>query len=291
MQSFALLAVAALVSGLPTPGALQKLGGVPPVAPAVSAPVVADATDLTLPVMRYLLTPDDERLLGQAHGVLVDRCFDRFGIAAPSLPEAVPPPVTRTERRYGLTDAVLAATSGYHLTTSDTEKAAIGMSPDQELVLFGSPTPDTVVQGEPVPAEGCSGEAIRELGELGSAELSQQVDVRSVVLAGKDARVRDAFAAWASCMAERGHTYTMPWDPPNDARFTGPTPADTEAAVASDDVECKSESNVAGVWFAVDAALQTVMIDRHAAEFADIAADNSRRLDRARSILADSPAP
>lgn len=283
----AIAAAVAAASASATPAARSKLGGTPTLTQPIPVPVVTDATDLALPIMGYLMSPEEELLLGQAHEVLVGRCFDRFGIAAPVLPDFAASPVTRTARRYGLTDASLAAASGYHLTTADAgDKPMIDMSAEQELVLVGTPDSGTTVGGERVPAEGCTGEAFAALGgDGGNAELAQRIDVRSVSLAAKDARVRDAFAAWSSCMRDRGHIYAMPWDPPNDPRFTGPSPAPDEAAVAVDDVECKDETNVVGTWFAVDAALQAQLIDRHSSEFAQIAADITARLDHAASVM------
>lgn len=271
-------------------GTTGKLAGAPPVAPAVSTPIVTGTADLTLPVLDYLLTDDDLRLLDEAHAAALGRCFDRFGVAPPRLPSLAPSaPVTHTERRYGLADPVLAAASGYHLGGEDADgKPPMELTADQELVLFGSPQPGATAGGRPIPAGGgCADEALAAVGgDLGNPEAAQRVDVRSVTLATKDPRVRDAFAAWSACMAARGHDYAMPWDPPNDPRFTGPSPGAGETAVAVDDVVCKNETNVVGVWHAVDAALQTVMIGRDPAVFAGVAAERADRLDRARAVLA-----
>ncbi|RIQ20328.1 hypothetical protein DY240_18435 [Jiangella rhizosphaerae] len=255
-------------------------------APAVTVAVVTDTTDLTLPVTAYLLSEEDLRLLDEAHTVALERCFERHGVAPPELPSLVPSvPVTHTERRYGLADPELAAASGYHLGDDDGEKPELELSAEQELVLFG-PAED----GMPVADGGCSGEAVGAVGgDLGNPEAAQRVDVRGVTLAMKDPRVREAFAAWSACMAAHGHDYATPWDPPNDPRFTGPSPGPGEIDVAVDDVACKEQTNVVGVWYAVDAALQTVMIGRDADVFAGIAAERADRLDRARAVLAARP--
>lgn len=271
-----------------TPGGPPaKVTGAPPVAPAVTVAVVTGTTDLALPVAAYLLSEDDLRLLDEAHTVALGQCFERSGVAAPELPSLVPSvPVTHTERRYGLADAELAATSGYHLgDDGDGAKPELELSADQELVLFGPQ------DGEmPAADGGCSGEAVAAVGgDLGNPEAAQRVDVRSVELAMKDPRVRTAFAAWSACMADRGHEYATPWDPPNDPRFTGPSPGPGEVDVAVADVACKEETNVVGVWHAVDAALQTVMIDADPEVFASITAERADRLDRARAVLAARP--
>lgn len=271
-----------------TPGGPSvKLAGAPPVAPDVTVAAVTGTTGLTLPVTEYLLSDDDLRLLDDAHTAALGRCFARAGVVPPELPSLVPSvPVTHTERRYGLADPELAAASGYHLSDDDGAKPELELTAEQERVLFGPPQAD----GTPAADGGCSGEAVAAVGgDLGNPEAAQRVDVRSVTLAMKDPRVRTAFADWSACMADRGHEYTTPWDPPNDPRFTGPAPGADEAAVAVDDVACKEETNVVGVWHAVDAALQTVLIDAEPDVFAGVAAERADRLDRARAVLAARP--
>ena len=73
-------------------------------------------------------------------------------------------------------------------------------------------------------------------------------------------------------MKATGFHYAMPWDAGNDPRFTGQHSSPTEIAVATADVACKRKTNVVGVWYAVDAALQKALIERHRA-----ALDRARR--------------
>ena len=280
--------LAAAVSGC-APDATPKAGTTPPVLSVTSVPQVTDSTHLSLPVMPFLLSDDETRLLGRAHAALIDTCMIRFDVAPPPpIPDpSSAGPETRTERRYGLTDPELARTHGYHLRADPpVGDAPAQLTADQELVLMGPTPAGTEFHGRTVPQGGCAQEATRALGgDLGNAELIQRVDVDSILLAMKHVRVREAFRAWSACMAARGHAYATPWDPPNDDRFSGPVPAPAEPAVAVDDVACKAETNVVGVWHAVDVAYQSAMIDEASAEFEQIADTTTARLESTRDLL------
>jgi hypothetical protein len=120
----------------------------------------------------------------------------------------------------------------------------------------GSPAP-VRHRGKPVPEGGCMGEARRALvrdGAVGEAEPVRRIDTASVLRAMEDPRVRSAFDQWSACMEKRGHAYDDPWQAINDKAFRGPGVTPREIATAVADVACKRETNLVGVWYAVDAA-------------------------------------
>ncbi|MEU0194981.1 hypothetical protein ABZ250_34965, partial [Streptomyces afghaniensis] len=118
-------------------------------------------------------------------------------------------------------------------------------------------------RGKPVPEEGCMGEARRALvrdGAVGEAEPVRRIDTASVLRAMEDPRVRSAFDRWSACMEKRGHAYDDPWQAINDKAFRRPGVSPREIATAVADVACKRETNLVGVWYAVDAAYQRRML-------------------------------
>lgn len=239
--------------------------------PTVRAtPVILDSAHLRLPLDAYLLSDRERADLISAQDLLVTRCAARYGVTVPARPRRQQfGPHTYTERRYGLTDPVLAAEDGYHLGDRDPRKVGKpptpDLSPTQILVLTGSR-----VSAEPaarrsrtqqVPAGGCLGEAERKLGGAwDNSDLVELIDNSSVVQATKDDRVRATFRAWSGCMKAKGHHYAAPWDAGNDPRFRGPHSSPAETAVAVADVACKQKTNVVGVWYATDAAYQKAFI-------------------------------
>ncbi|GAB2625053.1 hypothetical protein GCM10027168_66040 [Streptomyces capparidis] len=232
--------------------------------PDVTAtPQVTDAARLTLPVRRHQFTAAELNRVLAARDVLAGRCVQRFGLDfRPRTEPAARPPFTPTERRYGLADAELAASRGYHLppdAPADTGQRPQRPTADEQLVLFGPGPSDSTAsfRGTPLPENGCMGEAERKLAgdrPLGDAAEIRNVNVGSLKDAQGDPRVKDVFAKWSRCMAERGHTYAHPFEPARE--FTGPRPTEREIATAEDDVACKRRTNLVGVWYAVDAARQ-----------------------------------
>jgi hypothetical protein len=67
-------------------------------------------------------------------------------------------------------------------------------------------------------------------------------------------------------MATRGYRYAEVMDPNNQA-WPEP-PGDTEIATATADVGCKIETNLVGVWSAVEAAYQRRIIEQNPEHFA-----------------------
>lgn len=240
--------------------------------PTVSVtPGLLDSTHLRLPLDAYLLSDRERADLAFAQDALVTRCAARYGVTMPPPPRRQQlGPRTYTERRYGLTDPVLAAADGYHLGERDPRNVGKpptpDLSPTQALVLTGrraatdaTGTPDAPVQ--PVPAGGCLGEADRKLGgSWDNTDLVEAIDNNSVIDATKNPQVLATFRAWSACMKAKGHRYAAPWDAGNDSRFRGQHSSPAEIAVAVADVACKEKTNVVGVWYAVDAAYQKAFI-------------------------------
>ncbi|MFF8103933.1 hypothetical protein ACF07S_30185 [Streptomyces sp. NPDC016640] len=246
--------------------------------PAVdTVPRVLDATDLPLPLDPYQFRAAETSRLARAQNVLTDTCMRRFGLRHRAPARTGSDPLrSRTERRYGLTDSVQAAESGYHLPGATTARPEGPHLTEAHLLVLLGPRPSRsgegtasagpggtsgtrTYRGSPLPEGGCVGEAQRTLagdGELGDAEPIRRINTDSVVRAKDDPRVRSVLAQWSACMEKHGHRYRDPWQAMNDKAFGGPTASPREIAVAKADVICKRRTNVVGTWYAVDAAFQ-----------------------------------
>ena len=257
-----------------------------------AAPRLLDVSDLRLPVQQYML--DDTQLgrIALARVLLVRRCLLRYGVSTPrpAPPSARYGPRTLTDRRYGITDAALAARYGFGLGPRDPARqlrpATPELDPDGQTALTGQGR--SVIAGRRVPAGGCLGRSDREL-DAGAppgadADLAQRVQFSSFEASRSDPRVRAVFDAWSRCVAARGPSYTDPLASASDPRFSGPGAAGREAIrVALLDIDCKRRTNLVGVWFTVESRIQAALIHREQPAF-----DRSRAALRARAGAAAS---
>ncbi|KJE23815.1 hypothetical protein FF36_01748 [Frankia torreyi] len=233
---------------------------------AVRPPVLLDGAALHLPLDRYLLSPRESASVARAYRALLAQCTRRFGLPDPRpRPVASDLPATLNERRYGITDAALAATAGYRVS-----KPRPAGEPPTPAESATTPDPGTLdiltgrhpgaVDGRPIPAGGCAGEAKRRLNAGAPAgtdpDLAQRLSQTSYFASGRDGRVQEVLRAWSACMGRHGLHYSSPLDAAADPRFrTGPVSA-TETAVAATDITCKKQTNLVGVWFDVESELQ-----------------------------------
>jgi hypothetical protein len=241
-------------------------------APAGPVPVLLDSAGLRLPVQDYLLTDAQAALVGRSRALLVQRCMHLFGFGY-----AVPPtaagrygPRSLTDRRYGITDAALAARYGYRLGDRDPARQkrppTPTLGPDAQTVLTGEGR--SRIRGMAVPDGGCIGEADRRLVGLAppgaDPGLGNRLQLESFQVSMRDQRVQGAFRAWSACMRRAGYDYASPLTVTGDPQFVGSRPGHHEIAIARADVRCKASTNVIGIWFTVESAYQDAWIRQHA---------------------------
>ena len=231
------------------------------------APVVVfirgsgDMAAVSLPIERYLLTPAQNADINHAMWILTGRCMREHGQSF-----TIPPELTgqwagsEVARRYGPTDLDEARRYGYH-------------NPSNPGAGTGEPASISALS-----AGGCRGEAMRELGggqSQGSQGLAEQIDLQSYQSSARSAQVIAAEAHWSTCMAGHGHHYGTPGDAFNDPTWRrSSTPSQTEVATALDDIRCKWQTNLIGVWVSVETRIQEGEIARHQSEL-----DSERRQD------------
>jgi hypothetical protein len=242
---------------------------------------ITSGSEVTLPLDAYRFTQKEYITVRRAAWRLVRDCVRRFG-GDYTLPNAmVVADVPRLEhdnaRRYGLFDAASATARGYNLPAEelppDREKGGGWNPSDTEKMLVrgvaaGSANIPMDTQGKPLPSGGCSGEADRMLAQ-GAAQpaddsLADRLSVESHQRSEADSRVREAVQKWAECMKRSGYSYTSIWEP-NDKKWPDPA-GNEEIATAKADVACKAETNLVGVWMAVELAYQNRAIEQHAQE-------------------------
>ena len=284
MTTTATTAAAALATALAVAGcsgAGPAGAEMPEPLPEVTADrTVTSARDIALPFDEYALSNAEDARSMRAYHHLLAACSRRFGVTL-TMPVGINPGVDHTNaRRYGIVDATLAATQGYG--AASVPDPPRWLPPEAELrVLDGVPTndpnPPRDGSGNTLPGGGCTAEAERRLG--GPAPFStERMEGSANQQSERHPRVQAAFRAWSACMAERGHDYGSPWEP-NDQDWPDPA-GPQEIATATDDLACRTSSQLAGTWLAVESALQERLIARNRSQFDELARWKATRLER-----------
>ena len=99
---------------------------------------------------------------------------------------------------------------------------------------------------------------------------------------------RPVSARWWACWADAGFSYAGPWAANTDSHWREDIVTDQERLVATADVTCKLETNLIGIWNAVDAAYQERIIERDAELLAEMVEDRRQLIDRAAEIVGNS---
>jgi hypothetical protein len=248
---------------------------VPAPPPMSSPPPTARVDTLALPLTAYTATNRQRALVDTAFAELLNRCMARHGFAPRFQPPSPPQPPTPLSWRYGIGDATRAARYGYHTPPEHrladprerdrmrSRDAANPMSDEERRAYTGGGTDggrDTAAG-----AGGCLGETERRLGatdRLGVLDdgLAQVLGMSAYDQSRRDSRVVDAFARWRSCMAGAGYTVDDPMAAGRGFDLTTPAPDAAEIAMAVADATCTARANLAGTWFAVEAAYQDWLV-------------------------------
>lgn len=240
-------------------------------------PTLATTSGLSLPIQAYLVPEENHTQMLRADGVLVRQCMARFGFSYTPPDFSTPAQVdnvTNMSRRYGVVDISLVGTYGYHKPKAKTPAApATGapashlMSSSEQLVFLGN-SPGSgferksqVYQGQHIPEGGCSGEAQSKLGTGMNERLAEDINDASYHQSLANPAVLATFAKWSACMKQRGYSLPSPAQAPGFE--LAPSPTATEIQQAKADVTCKTRTNVVGVWFTVESAVQSQLIARN----------------------------
>ncbi|MFE7529883.1 hypothetical protein ACFU7Y_29825 [Kitasatospora sp. NPDC057542] len=214
-------------------------------------------------------------------------------------------------RRYGISDAEAARKWGYH-PRPDTSNApsatpaVLGqLTQEAQTILMGANPQDgqrvTSFAGKALPEGGCLAELDRLLpgasggpaGPAGGGEgVVTTIKAASFTDSQSDPKVVAAVASWSACMKGHGYSVTDPLKA-SDLFETATGPASSqEIDQAQADVACKQETNLLGVWFAVESDLQNKAINKNSAELGKVKETldaETKALDKLREQ--DWPAP
>ena len=237
-------------------------------------PTITSSSQIRLPLARYLASAADEKAYFAAVSLEQRHCASSFGVTS-HMPVAEQPAMVEmaTERRYGIVNADEVERYGYQPVPragrgGDAEE---GWDPDQrELLVMNAVTAEgesvvtDPVTGKRLPEGGCSAEGFRRITE---GELSPATNTLAEDLLGQawertkaDSRAIAAETRWADCMRERGYDFDHRWEAGNSV---GEQPLAVQLEMAKLDLRCALDTNYLGVWYAVDAAYQHDLIDRH----------------------------
>ncbi|MFD8630813.1 hypothetical protein [Streptomyces sp. NPDC059533] len=281
--------------------------------PAIgSVPTILESRSLAFPISAYL--PDDRQqgTLAQAQDLLIDQCMQRYGFRYQEMRKPGPDAGQNdNSRRYGISDPTEAAGLGYDnprvARSQKPPRPAYG--PNEELVLDGlqvdpstqfptsqeeaekSDVATTVVGGRKVPAGGCKRESALKL-HSPTKDTVRSMDAQGFGLdaysrSRKDSRVVGAFKSWSACMGRYGYTVDNPMDQPpgiDNSNIRSPQ----AIAMAKQDVDCKRETNLVGIWYTVELAYQKRVIEQNAETLDRAKKQLDERMKLAASVIAGS---
>ena len=274
----------------------SSVGPVPPIHVA-HVTSVTDSASLVYSIDAYLLTDNQIIEFDQATNLLEDQCMQQFGFTytAPP-PNVLPGTVTDSNapRRYGISDAAQVARLGYHPPPN----APVAKKPDLPaaglMVLTGNAatgaSPPAEYAGHALPTGGCIGQARAQLtahgGSVNADPVAEQINNESLALSEREPQVVAASKRWSQCMARSGYHYGMPYDAGNDPQWNTPRPSAKEIRTASTDVACKAQTNLVGIWYAVETALQRQLIAANRQHLDQVAKGITAQLAAAGRVLA-----
>lgn len=277
-----------------------QAGSAPP--EVTATPVASDPAALVLPIEQYLYTPAQTDELSTAMYLGVRRCMAEFGYSLPARSMLgsqysgglVP-------LRYGPSDMTSAGTYGYHRPPPPGGAKVMAqpvLSATERYTYFGpragtsdtapaTPEP-TAAHGRPVPRGGCLAQAQRDIAGdavFGQSPIAEQIKQAGYAASTADPRVVAVFHQWSACMRGRGYSYPDPVRAYEDPRWNTPSATTAEIAAAKADVTCKRQTNLVGVWFAVESAYQDQQIGQQRAGLAAERAAKGEQLAKAARIL------
>ncbi|MGY0466455.1 hypothetical protein ACW14Y_40245 [Kitasatospora sp. cg17-2] len=299
------LAVTGCSSGqaAPPPAADPPAAAPPPAVVATPTPEPSQVAELQLPIAEYMLTPQQSAELKWLNTKKVAVCMKQYGF---DLPIAPAPVVSASDsllfRRYGLTDPASVSTWGYHLPKRDTATPRATLSPAENALLLGRDAtgkPLTSSNGQAVPTGGCQGKVNTDLRSLqpggqgpggGASQLAGQTKADSFSRSMADPRVKEVFGRWSECMRAAGFTAPNPVEAGADLpSVKAPEPDAAEIRMAQTDVECKTRTNLVGLWFAVEADYQKAAIAQQPEAFAALKIERDAQAARLAQQIAALP--
>ncbi|MEY9933778.1 hypothetical protein ABH926_008440 [Catenulispora sp. GP43] len=299
---FVTIAVAAVTVG--TTAGCSASGGtstaaapsIPPSTPP-AVPVAGLTRGLSLPLEAYEETLPVYTEILKAKFSIESTCMRGYGfIYQPATTtDTISYDASNMARRYGLSDPTQAAQYGYAIPAfTNTPPPDPAMSQQEYLVLTGAANPATpptadpgTYQGRPIPAGGCAGEADQQLTDPANDMLVNKLDQQSLDASAALPAVKTAIGMWSDCMRQSGYQAPDPLKASLITQQLGATAGDAvDRRIAVADVSCKSRTNLIGIWFGAESALQKQYIGADAAQLRQESAKLAAVRDKAEAVLA-----
>jgi hypothetical protein len=266
-------------------GTEPRLGPVPT--------VTIDADLPSLPLDAHQVHNQQQQSVQEATRVVARACMARYGFDWHGNDLTPQPDLDAlAKRRYGLINADDAAQYGYQAPPAvighpASKNSGYTPSADELAVWRGTAPSGSRVNSQPVPAGGCQGEVNRKM-EAGAPQsdtnLAQNLSVESYTKSKTDSRLVAAQAKWSSCMKQAGYDYQDSWDP---VAVNWSTRGNAEQiATATADVGCRRQTNLVGIWVAVDSAYQEQLIEENAQQLDLVRRQLNSELRNAAAVLA-----
>ncbi|MFJ3793985.1 hypothetical protein [Kitasatospora sp. NPDC090091] len=277
------------------------------------APPIPDPVPLSLGLDAYRPTDAEIGQISKAINLLTDQCMQRYGYRYTAGPPLTAfGPASRTDLRYGIHDAKLAAERGYHPAGDAAvfkdegearRQASASMNETERLVLTGGyagrpgasagGSSSASVAGRELPKGGCLGEGTQRVtaGRPLVSDLVQDLNDAAYAKAEADPKTVAAIGAWSTCMAQKGFAYAKPMDAPNDPRFSGPSSTPVEISTALADIDCRTQTNLIGIWYAAETAYQNALVEKNATALAAAKQAKDAALKQAAAVMGGTPAP
>lgn len=231
----------------------------PPIGPITR---VIKATQVVRPIDSYLPDLQEVTALWRARYVAMNQCLSDHGSSARFVQDAnmgafiaaMVKQRTTMSDAYGFFDVENASQYGYHLSPADNV-------PVVERI------PDGVSAGL---AKICRAAGVAAT--IGLVSITDLADSKALPdggppLALSDSRFRAGVTAWRKCMADHGYPNSDPVSLPFDARWQGPdAKSGADIPVATTDINCKVNTNLVGIYLAVQSAYDQRYIDSHATQ-------------------------
>jgi len=256
------------------------------------------AKGLTLPLEQYMQSYEQRVVIDQAVRNLQTECMAGFGFDFRPPPAGTTPPPNANdanmERRYGITDRVVAEQYGYGLpengpqtgasTPELTEAAGMVLSGAVRTGKRESPAPRSF-KGKEIPEGGCTGWAKRKVGADGlDFSLVSRLNYESLAQSQETPEVQRAIGAWSRCMKSKGYEVAIPFEAIDLTNDTG-VGSDKAVTIAVADIDCKKSVDLVSIWFRVDAGIQSKQIEKHQLALEETRKKNEAAIKAAEKML------
>ncbi|MFB7474642.1 hypothetical protein [Kitasatospora sp. NPDC056184] len=282
-------------SGAEGGGSAEDTGPEPEIGQIMAEPL--DGAPVALPLDGYSVGTEESAVIFRAMGQATRTCMKSKGFDYdPGEVPVAPPPSPFDPGNLGLLSAAAAQQTGYHKpprpagsgqsATGSAAAGAVEQSDAYRQALTGAGRAAAGV-ADAKTDRGCAGEIERRFQAAGvksnSGDLIGSLRGKAYDRTATDSRVKDAIAAWQSCMAGLGYHYSTPVQA-SSAAWPDPV-SDREKATAVADMTCKTQVKLLGTWYTVQTAYQKQFIGRNEVDLQTVKEVSAQRVSAARKLL------